>query len=178
MVAADIQELSACRRATPRERSLRTPSDHFGNFNARSIARKRGFLRSGSKNGSVFTYSSPASCKRIAVSSQSSALERSPQSEPAATCTPASRNMTGPQRDRAASRIGRSSFHASVARQLAVFEIAIIRRTVLLPVFHQSQSCREGLKARVPVEGLQPRSPQVDGGSAAIDRARGHAIQA
>src|SRR5215475_10710750 len=46
----------------------------YGNFNARSIAWKRGSLRSGSRNGSVLKYSSPGSRSRMAVSSHSSAL--------------------------------------------------------------------------------------------------------
>jgi len=43
----------------------------------------------------------------------------------------------------------------SVTRQLAVFEIAVIGRAVLLPVFHPANSCGEGLEARVLPESAQ-----------------------
>ena len=46
----------------------------FGNFNARSIAWKRGSSRSGSISGSVFAYCKRASRSRIPVSSHSNAL--------------------------------------------------------------------------------------------------------
>jgi hypothetical protein len=50
----------------------------YGNFNSRSIAWKRGSLRSGSRSGSVFVYTNPGSRSRMAFSSQSKAVLRSP----------------------------------------------------------------------------------------------------
>ena len=47
--------------------------DQSGNFNARSIARKRGSLRSGSRSGSVFNQRSSGTRNRQANSSESSA---------------------------------------------------------------------------------------------------------
>ena len=51
---------------------------HFGNFSARSIAWKRGSLRSGSRRGSAFRLCKSTSRSRNAVSNHSSALEASP----------------------------------------------------------------------------------------------------
>jgi hypothetical protein len=45
----------------------------------------------------------------------------------------------------------------SVTAQLAGFQVAVVRRAVLLPVLDETQSCREGLKARVAVKGAQLR---------------------
>ena len=50
----------------------------YGNFSARSTARKRGSLRSGSMSGSVRKPASPGSRRRIAFSSQSNAALFSP----------------------------------------------------------------------------------------------------
>jgi hypothetical protein len=54
------------------------PAAHSGNFSARSIAWKRGSLRSGSKKKLAFVYARYGSRFRIAVSSQSSARAVSP----------------------------------------------------------------------------------------------------
>ena len=71
-----------CMDAAPRDRTQGVTdacaAGQSGNFSARSIAWKRGSLRSGSSRGSVFSKSSPESCKRMAVSSHSSALGRLP----------------------------------------------------------------------------------------------------
>ena len=62
--------------------SLATQS---GNLRSRSIAWKRGSLRSGSMNASVFTYSTPGSGSRTALASHPSALAVLPH--PAQTVT-------------------------------------------------------------------------------------------
>ena len=57
------------------EISLATQS---GNFNSCSIALNHGSLRTGSRNGSVFSHVRPGSCTRTAVASHSRALPLSP----------------------------------------------------------------------------------------------------
>ena len=47
----------------------------------------------------------------------------------------------------------------SVTRQLAVFEITLVRRAVLLPVLHQTQSRRESLEAWILSERAHLRCP-------------------
>jgi hypothetical protein len=50
----------------------------YGNFNSRSTASNHGSLRTGSRNGSVFSHIRPGSCTRTAVASHSRALPPSP----------------------------------------------------------------------------------------------------
>src|SRR5260370_18571186 len=88
-----------------------------------------------------------------AASSQSWLLRRT---QPGLHCL---RPLThcGPSRP-AALRHQRKPFSTkslSVTRQLAVFQIAIIRWTELLPVLHQAQACFKRLDARVLPQGAQ-----------------------
>ena len=62
----------------PDRRAALSDRLHCGNFSSRSIAWKRGSLRSGSRSGSVFSSIKPPSRSRYAVSNHSSAVNLLP----------------------------------------------------------------------------------------------------
>jgi hypothetical protein len=47
----------------------------------------------------------------------------------------------------------------SMASQFAIFEIAIVRWAVLLPVLHEAQACGVGLETGISTEGAHTRRP-------------------